>query len=570
MSETRPRRRPMRRISDLIPDAAGRSASRTSSAWRGRSRRSRRSSPSASRPRAGACRVLRIEASRSSSRPTRRSSPRSCGSRSGELLAAFAAAPGGGIGDRELRSAASPRSPAYNSRTCLPSRGDVTPIRPRMRPARRDQHRREARMAARLQMKLGVVAEQTARPTRRTRSWSSSRASARDGPLQGHLYLLVTSRDPRKRQEATRLAADTIRSEYYYDESAGIRVCIAEGDRDAANKRLVHQRRPARACKSPTGTGRSAIGVAVVRGNELYVATVGPAEAYLIRQARLSTLPDPHRERGLPRPSSSPTSGAARSRSATRSSWSRRTSSPGSGPTSSRTRWSRSIRSRRWSTSTTASWPPTAPGATATIAFEATEVAPTSRGRTLVPVRPAEPLAGAPDRSPIPLADNVTGGVAAVQPRRRRGADRGGRRLRSARRAAPGPAAPAQARVPPGDAASARSARRSAGRRSRSSPSSSSSAASACVCAFGGRVAGTAPSARSTPARPRSTRPRTNLAEVSGPGIDLVADDPGRLAAADRGVHGSSTTAEGERQLPGRSPRPRPGRRRGSTGCTAS
>ena len=28
--------------------------------------------------------------------------------------------------------------------------------------------------------------------------------------------------------------------------------------------------------------------------------TVGPAEAYLIRQARLSTLPDPHRERGLP------------------------------------------------------------------------------------------------------------------------------------------------------------------------------------------------------------------------------------------------------------------------------
>ena len=42
------------------------------------------------------------------------------------------------------------------------------------------------------------------------------------------------------------------------------------------------------------------VGVAVVRGNEMYVATVGPAEAYLIRQARLSTLPDPHRERGLP------------------------------------------------------------------------------------------------------------------------------------------------------------------------------------------------------------------------------------------------------------------------------
>ena len=32
-----------------------------------------------------------------------------------------------------------------------------------------------------------------------------------------------------------------------------------------------------------------------------------------------------------------------------------------------------------------------------------------------MPVRPAEPLAGTPDRSPIPLADNVNGGVAAVQ-----------------------------------------------------------------------------------------------------------------------------------------------------------
>ena len=55
-------------------------------------------------------------------------------------------------------------------------------------------------------------------------------------------------------------------------------------------------------------------------------------------------------------------------------------------------------------------------GSDAMIAFEATEVASTHRSqRTLVPVRPAEPLAGAPDRGPIPLADNVTDGVAAVQ-----------------------------------------------------------------------------------------------------------------------------------------------------------
>ena len=52
--------------------------------------------------------------------------------------------------------------------------------------------------------------------------------------------------------------------------------------------------------KTTDGNGPIGIGVAVVRGSEMYVATVGPAEAYLIRQARLSTLPDPHRERGLP------------------------------------------------------------------------------------------------------------------------------------------------------------------------------------------------------------------------------------------------------------------------------
>ena len=53
-------------------------------------------------------------------------------------------------------------------------------------------------------------------------------------------------------------------------------------------------------------------------------------------------------------------------------------------------------------------------GSDGAIAFEATEVAPTTRGRTLVPVRPAEPLAGAPDRSPIPLADNVQAAGAAM------------------------------------------------------------------------------------------------------------------------------------------------------------
>ena len=154
-------------------------------------------------------------------------------------------------------------------------------------------------MAVRLQMKLGVIAE----PDRVIDSPDtvvvvepSVGSVARS---KGNLYLIVTSTVASQRaQEATQLAAETIRSEYYYDESAGIRVCIQKAIA-SANKRLNHQR-DRLGLHGDGENGPIGIGVAVVRGNELYVATIGPAEAYLIRQARLSTLPDPHRERGLP------------------------------------------------------------------------------------------------------------------------------------------------------------------------------------------------------------------------------------------------------------------------------
>ena len=154
-------------------------------------------------------------------------------------------------------------------------------------------------MAVRLHMKLGVVAEHDRlddSPDTLVVVEPSVGSVARS---KGHLYLLVTSRiSTRHALEATRLAAETIRNEYYYDESAGIRVCLQKAIA-TANKRLAHQA-DRLGLKSSDGNGPIGIGVAVVRGSEMYVATIGPAEAYLIRQARLSTLPDPHRERGLP------------------------------------------------------------------------------------------------------------------------------------------------------------------------------------------------------------------------------------------------------------------------------
>ena len=165
--------------------------------------------------------------------------------------------------------------------------------------------------------------------------------------------------------------------------------------------------------------------MAVVRGSEMYVATVGPAEAYLIRQARLSTLPDPHRERGLPSGDLEPdvwrgeisvgdslilvSPNVIAKLGADELKDAMLTLHPQSAMEHLHHRFVAADGS----------------GSDGAIAFEATEVSSTSRARTLVPVRPAEPLAGAPDRSPIPLADNVQAAGVAVERRRRERQDRG-------------------------------------------------------------------------------------------------------------------------------------------------
>ncbi|MBF8289194.1 MAG: hypothetical protein HW391_162 [Chloroflexi bacterium] len=273
-------------------------------------------------------------------------------------------------------------------------------------------------MALRLQMKLGAVADQdrladspdtvvVVEPTVGSRARS-----------KGQLYLLVTSTVPGPRsREATRLVADAIRHEYYYDESAGIRVCLVKAIL-AANKRLGHARERAGLAGpggSVSGAAPIGVGIAVVRDHELYVATVGPAEAYLSRGARLSTLPDPHRERGLPTPDLEPDV------------W-RGEIAVGDQLALVSPNLLARLGAEALKDALVTLHPQPAmehlhrrfieaggTGSDGGIILEAAEVSATRANRTLVPVRPAEPLAGAPDRSPIPLADTVSGGVAAAQ-----------------------------------------------------------------------------------------------------------------------------------------------------------
>lgn len=383
-------------------------------------------------------------------------------------------------------------------------------------------------MASRLQLKLGAVTEQDQLPDSPDTSLVVEPSVGSVGRTKGNLYLLVTSRQAGHRaREATRTVADTIRNEYYYDESAGIRQCLAKVI-DVANKRLAQQRDRFGLGHQAEDRGPIGVAVAVVRGRELYVATLGPAEAYLIRQARLSTLPDPNRDRGLPTDDLTPevwrgelavgdclclVSANVVARIGTDA---LKDALVTLHPQSAIEHLHALFAAAEGS------------GSDGAIAFEATEVSATHRSRTLVPVRPDQPLAGAPDRSPIPLADSVTAGAAAIGAgaHRARGAAGNGFQRAVWRlqdllpRRAPG-------------------SRRVTSTSSRLETQRRAAVAVLALILVGGALAlgvyavgGQRPSTQAVPsftAAERAFQDAQNAVnQVSGPGIDLITEDPSR------------------------------------------
>lgn len=386
-------------------------------------------------------------------------------------------------------------------------------------------------MAQRLQMKIGVVGE-------RDRLDDSADVVVVVEPTvgsvartKGQLFLLVTAdaTGPRLR-EATRLVADAIRGEYYYDESAGIRSCLAKAI-VVANKRLAHVRDRHGLGPSSAGAGPIGVALAVVRGGELYVATAGPAEAYLVRGARLSTLPDPHRERGLPTTDLEPEV------------W-RGEISVGDQLVLVSANVMRRIEADELKDAIVTLHPQSAvehlhhrfmaaggAGADGMLALEATEVAVLRSGPALVSVRAPEPLAGAPDRSPIPLADTVSDGMAAAQAGARRArAVAGGALDRLVGRVQDllPQRTPAPRHVTP-FAVKRETQRRAA------------IAALSFVVVLGGLglgvflFGGSGPTTDAISSMTTGQRAleeaRRDLDRVSGPGVDLIADDPERALA---------------------------------------
>jgi hypothetical protein len=228
---------------------------------------------------------------------------------------------------------------------------------------------------------------------------------------KGSLYAIVTVRavSGNHAAEATRLVAETIERQYYYDESAGIPICLEKAIR-SANQRLRHGR-------ESHGLTRGAVGaaVAVVRGHELYVATLGDADAFLVRQARLLTLPEEERGPGLPDETDARVGVwrgdlvvgdtlllAARNVTSKVGTEELKNAAVTLHPQSAAEHLHHLFVAAGGERSD------------ALMVLEAAELPATRSERKLVPVRPAEPLAGAPERSPIPLADPLAGAAAAV------------------------------------------------------------------------------------------------------------------------------------------------------------
>lgn len=267
-------------------------------------------------------------------------------------------------------------------------------------------------MASRLALKYGLVSEEDRLSNSADSIVVTEPTTGSKARTKGSLYLIVCTKQAGGRtRDACRLVADTIRREYYYDESAGISIVLEKAVR-TANRKL-------RQSREGGGLAAYSIGItlAVVRGSELYVATAGDANAYLIRSARL-LMPEHHSGVGLP--------AADNLRLGV---W-RGDFAVGDSLVLCSRNLVEVVGTEELKNAVVTLHPQSAvehlhhlfvaaagEGSDAVIALEATEVSLSRVEHRLVPVSPAEPLAGAPEHSPIPLADQVAAIGSAVRDR---------------------------------------------------------------------------------------------------------------------------------------------------------
>ncbi|MCA1570701.1 MAG: hypothetical protein LC798_10375 [Chloroflexi bacterium] len=220
--------------------------------------------------------------------------------------------------------------------------------------------------------------------------------------------------------KAAREALDGIQRDYYYDLSAGVTVSLARA-LAGANRRLYHGRKR---LGIPRRTAVSVVAV-VVRGHEAHAVTLGPASAVIVRDGRMYEVP--------PRPAVAEADPRVGRRRVAETLGEALEVEPYTwhGALGSNDRIA--LISRHFAhvvgvdelKGALAVMRPAqavahlqqifamrgGSGSDGILAVEVTELASTVTTHHLEPVRPAEPFAGLPDQSPVPLADAIGRGL---------------------------------------------------------------------------------------------------------------------------------------------------------------
>ncbi len=238
---------------------------------------------------------------------------------------------------------------------------------------------------------------------------------------KGSLFVLaqLTGGNPNLAR-AAREAIETLTQDYYYDLSAGVIVALGKA-LGAANRRLYHQRRR---LAIPRRCGVSIVAV-VVRGREAHVARLGPASAIIVRDGRMYEVPPPPPVREEdPRVRQRRVAGTlGEALEITPYTWQGGLAAGDRIALLSRNlahvvgvdELKHALGTMRPSQAVEHVQQVFAiRGGSASdglLAIEITELAATATTHQLEPVRPAEPFAGLPDQSPVPLADAIGRGL---------------------------------------------------------------------------------------------------------------------------------------------------------------
>ncbi len=270
-------------------------------------------------------------------------------------------------------------------------------------------------MSKRLATRIGMlVPEERAADARDVVRFREPTVGA-EARTKGSLFLLAQlTGGGAALQRATREALEALEHDYYYDLSAGVIVVLAKA-LATANRRLYHARGR---LGIPRRSAVSVIAVAI-HGQELSVAKLGPAAAVIVREGRMYELPPP--------PAVAEEDPRVRQR--------RVAATLGEALEIEPYTWQGELAagdrvalvSRNLAQvvgvdelkQALATLRPAAAvehlqqlfgirggrGSDGVLAIEVLELEPTTSTHHLEPVRPAEPLAGLPDQSPVPLAD---------------------------------------------------------------------------------------------------------------------------------------------------------------------